>query len=620
MAEDVDNNGHPGFHKVLEFLPIVDALRSASVCCTWKRLSTHEALRRCGEKGCPTIVPGDFCLNGIPCQHTVAVYYGEEEVDLGGSNAIKIVQLARSLKTDIPSWGGDSNHFTWYQCFPSENFDVGRNIQADPFFVFGFQWMAMEESRKAMRMTFFELHKAPKAGLRGWLMLPVLYRRAWKSLRSLRVIEQNMPAGSPWHPETQMASNEGDENTGYTLRPMVTPPIPDYLSRNLAATALWFAIGERYGNLGCSKIVCGYCCVVLCYIDKCLHIFVGYLQHISIAIIAYIVISNHSWCVRLLLLLFALMLFSSQPIIDDVNSEMRKFVFHDYTAVQDEQATRDEDMADMQADYDWADHVEQRIQAAGVFQQNDEHRGQRESEIASQHQDSLEVLPDQASSHNGSNELSAQQENETSRPEKVHLLRFSKGDTDRFRDALLRGPELKACRDALSDHGHPCVLPSGSFIFVKPEQFQAAKKALCGTELHPFHVIIAERFEYLLDEMLEKFAYKKRPREKRQCRQQLECNPECTEGAASSNEEAEQTGDCGDLVHSRTFLCAVPVLRSAQSVVQSTTEVFDATSPTHYSAHRGKNPRRISRTLMGDLRAWARMLSFQRAMKHCKVD
>mmetsp|Transcript_23483 Transcript_23483/g.59790 ORF Transcript_23483/g.59790 Transcript_23483/m.59790 type:complete len:206 (+) Transcript_23483:13-630(+) len=103
----------------------------------------------------------------------------------------------------------------------------------------------------------------------------------------------------------------------------------------------------------------------------------------------------------------------------------------------------------------------------------------------------------------------------------VHVLRFSKGDTASIRDALLKGAQLRPCRDAQADAGYPCVLPSGAYIFVHPEQYPDVQRALCGFELRPFNVVISKPFEYLLDEVLAGFSYRNRPREKRTFRQLL---------------------------------------------------------------------------------------------------
>merc|ERR1711874_739437 len=124
-------------------------------------------------------------------------------------------------------------------------------------------------------------------------------------------------------------------------------------------------------------------------------------------------------------------------------------------------------------------------------------------------------------------------------------------------------------------------------------------------ELHPFHIIITESLEYLLDEILMSFPFKRRPRLKAgdQGRQIVSMSSTCEMEASSSgirnsscmlSESTDQSGDdcqstcmLDGFIESRTFICESPQLRNADSVVQSTTEVVSHQSEVHYANYRG---------------------------------
>lgn len=103
--------------------------------------------------------------------------------------------------------------------------------------------------------------------------------------------------------------------------------------------------------------------------------------------------------------------------------------------------------------------------------------------------------------------------------EKVIILRFGSapkaGDsTEKFRQALLEGVEMGPCRTALQEAGHRCDLPCGALVFVSPQLFECTVRQLEGTHVRPYHVIVAESLEYLVDAILERMPFKKRPRVK----------------------------------------------------------------------------------------------------------
>lgn len=219
--------------------------------------------------------------------------------------------------------------------------------------------------------------------------------------------------------------------------------------------------------------------------------------------------------------------------------------------------------------------------------------------------------------------------------EKVFLLRYGggggRGACEDLRDALLAGPHFRPCRDALKLAGHTYVHPSGAIVLVKPEQFQDIQDDLECYELHPFHVVITESFECLLEELLGEIPCRRRPREKIKCRQEVG-NQESRHAAAKAHreEKPEESVEKGfeELFEERfeernrptfftesleerfevkrTFISLAPKTREACTVVQSTTEAINSCSAsstnafngqgatsTHYAYRRGRNPRRF---------------------------
>ena len=85
---------------------------------------------------------------------------------------------------------------------------------------------------------------------------------------------------------------------------------------------------------------------------------------------------------------------------------------------------------------------------------------------------------------------------------KVVMLKYSR-TSQMFRDALLEGDELRACRNALQEAGHQVVhAASGAKIFVRPQHYQAvcekADEMMSLRSLFTSHVLVAEEFEDLV--------------------------------------------------------------------------------------------------------------------------
>lgn len=253
----------------------------------------------------------------------------------------------------------------------------------------------------------------------------------------------------------------------------------------------------------------------------------------------------------------------------------------------------DEEVAATMADIGWADEVEKRVHADLGVQPAE---------------------PAQPSSHIGHAAMEG--------VEKINLLRIgspskSGRSLETFRQTLLHGKHFQRLQSDLEDHGLSFVLPEQALMLVTPAQYADARRALKDIELHPFHLIVAEQFDYLIEEILADIPCKQRPRVKDGAagRQELCALPRkprmedddqeyhmAEEGTGSEAEadmsESPETGaQLRTFVVRRTFLCEAPVLKSDTSVsCHSTTEVHVdlQQSSSHYGYSRGVNPRRFA--------------------------
>lgn len=92
---------------------------------------------------------------------------------------------------------------------------------------------------------------------------------------------------------------------------------------------------------------------------------------------------------------------------------------------------------------------------------------------------------------------------EQAQQDNIYLIRFSRHPQS-FCDALMKGLSLRRCREALEAQGFDCVLPSGTKVFVHPQQYKSVRSALveADIELRPYHVVLASSLEYLVEESL----------------------------------------------------------------------------------------------------------------------
>lgn len=143
---------------------------------------------------------------------------------------------------------------------------------------------------------------------------------------------------------------------------------------------------------------------------------------------------------------------------------------------------------------------------------------------------------------------------------------------------LLKDGEFKPLRKSLQDAGYPLVLqPSQTIVLVRPEQYLDTVNSLEGHSLKPYKVLISESEEYLMEEVLSRMSSKRRPRENRQDREELDLSIK--------------------YIKRRTFICEAPLMLIAGTVAQSTIEAVRSASTSSASANyfthaRGGNPRR----------------------------
>merc|ERR1712079_426091 len=103
------------------------------------------------------------------------------------------------------------------------------------------------------------------------------------------------------------------------------------------------------------------------------------------------------------------------------------------------------------------------------------------------------------------------------------------------------------------------------------DQYSDVSDALMTLNLHPFHLIITESLEYLVDEILAGFPCRRRPREKSGARLELGQTPTTQQQASLEQVTAEEA-----LISvKRTFICVSPKYRNPDTVVQSTTEALN---------------------------------------------
>jgi len=168
-------------------------------------------------------------------------------------------------------------------------------------------------------------------------------------------------------------------------------------------------------------------------------------------------------------------------------------------------------------------------------------------------------------------------------------------------EALVR--PLGQCCLALESAGHSWKLPTGCLVFVHPHQYRKTMHALCGHDLQPSNIVIADSLDYLFQEALAGLTWVK-ARKPILLAEEFDPLSLASVGSSESQELGDEAGNPDEkeketarvphegfgndkvncaIVVRRTFLTYVMVPGSATTVVQSTTEA---------DVRKGRNPRR----------------------------
>jgi len=167
--------------------------------------------------------------------------------------------------------------------------------------------------------------------------------------------------------------------------------------------------------------------------------------------------------------------------------------------------------------------------------------------------------------------------------ETVILLKFSRNPS-LFHELLQTSAQLDGCRQALEDEGFPWRLPSGAYIFVKGNQYQAVVAWLTseGVHLGPAHVVVSTESEAIVIDVVNSI-----PRSHKICEQRRLEVALGSQGCSPS--EAGNGSDQLAITITRTFIhVMVPSsLRSMPTDGQKTVSTTDACE------RRGLNPRKL---------------------------
>lgn len=154
--------------------------------------------------------------------------------------------------------------------------------------------------------------------------------------------------------------------------------------------------------------------------------------------------------------------------------------------------------------------------------------------------------------------------------EKVYLLRyqFNGMKSGEFEQTLRKSTELSKYLDKHT---------SSAKVIVYPEQQPAVNDAIKEKQLYPFHIVITESLEPLLEKSLEHIPYKHRPRSRGTSRK-------CLIDPTESANLGVPVFVTPKFEIKRTFICEASVFRHSAPVTQSTTEA---------TTSRALNPRRF---------------------------
>jgi len=184
---------------------------------------------------------------------------------------------------------------------------------------------------------------------------------------------------------------------------------------------------------------------------------------------------------------------------------------------------------------------------------------------------------------------------------KIYILQYKRRNTEFFHAALKESQCLRECREAMESAGQVCESQGKGLIFVASHLYDEVCRILniMDVELRAYTVVISECLKPELEAAFAQLPYRKRPKEdidrQRSFEIEIEARvPAAAPAAAAEVPHTEPLPNGFALV--RTFICSVPSLAEAKSVIQSTTEATNDASKFHFSHNRGMNPRRYIQT------------------------
>ena len=103
---------------------------------------------------------------------------------------------------------------------------------------------------------------------------------------------------------------------------------------------------------------------------------------------------------------------------------------------------------------------------------------------------------------------------------RVLVLSYRGGTGQAFRDALLRGPEFRATREAMRRAGLAEVTPDkGAVILIPPTYHVSVSQALSSVQLQRHQVIVMAFEAHMLDAVLSQITARQRPYEHKKARE-----------------------------------------------------------------------------------------------------
>lgn len=147
--------------------------------------------------------------------------------------------------------------------------------------------------------------------------------------------------------------------------------------------------------------------------------------------------------------------------------------------------------------------------------------------------------------------------------ETILELRLSR-NPKQCEERLHRGPELETVRAALNEEGYGSRLPSGAAIFVRPQEYQATKKAIAMHRLRPYHVIVSHTLYPLVLEAINAVS----------CRSKVRVRSREVFAYTSKDASMDST-----IKVKNSFLCIAERLNRPESIVQSTSAAHGSANP-----------------------------------------